>query len=86
MSPASWRTLPIKAKAPPVPKRPRCPQCGKPLSPVYRSQDDEGVRHWSPEDTHRAWTGEYDSYGYFCTMRCAVSFANNAVRVLRGDT
>ena len=66
-------------KPPAVAERPICANCGQPLKP-------EIFNHWekretelghTTEITHRYWTGDYVRYGYFCTMRCGVQWAND---------
>jgi hypothetical protein len=61
--------------------RPKCPNCGKPLRP-YTSHDYERINleqgGFNHKRTRLEWDGRYDSYGAFCTLRCAAAFANDA--------
>lgn len=69
--------------APPVAKRPRCPQCDKSLRPYWRTIKEENIpapdfRRYTVE-----WQGEYHGYGAFDTQRCAVAFANDVIKQRR---
>lgn len=69
--------------APPVSKRPRCPDCGKRLRPVIHR---EHKLHVTPEGVHTypcvssGWTGYYHGFRDFCTLRCAAEFGSSAWR------
>ena len=70
------RRLPTDPPPPPMSERPLCPGCGKRLRP-YINEDLSGK--WD-EPRKRAWNGRWDAYGMFCTMICAVDFANAAYK------
>ena len=59
--------------------RPKCPGCGRRLKPtIYQTRDlsqRDGVNRQA-----RYWSGHYDGYGAFCTLRCASAWANNVVQ------
>jgi hypothetical protein len=66
-------------KAPPMAERPRCPQCQRPLAPYWYTV--ERSTKGTPDQWYERmeWRGEYRGYGHFCTTRCAVHYANDAV-------
>jgi hypothetical protein len=66
---------------PPAPdKRPLCPWCGRALRPRMLI-DEERV---TTQTGHRFdklpeyWSGEYQGYGAFDTLRCGMKFGNAA--------
>jgi hypothetical protein len=78
-------------KAAPVALRPRCPQCRRPLAPLF-----ETVRYERVDSTGKVidenartlgystravteWRGSYHGYGHFDKLRCAADFANKVV-------
>lgn len=68
-------------EAPPVAKRPKCPQCDKPLTPLFLRVKSERIPIQGGGHTYQdtlKWDGDYRSYGVFCTLRCAERFANAA--------
>lgn len=82
---------------PPVNERPKCPQCNKPLKPWIKTDwetkpiDGPPIRIATGEmlpqiaqvPTNVRWTGKYDGYGAFCTLRCCEKFANWANKQIR---
>jgi hypothetical protein len=69
---------------PPEPlARPKCPNCAKPLRPWVTERterrDTAGVG-FDTVTVGRRWSGHYQSYGAFCTLRCCEQFANDAYR------
>ena len=75
---------PITKGAPPMLRRPRCPNCHRPLTPWYSEVDANGDT-WTGSKDRSAWTAVarvftgYDSRGHFCTLRCGTEFANRIV-------
>lgn len=70
-------------QAPPVHRRPRCPQCNRALRPLFKTERSERVldEHGKFTDYRNflRWDGDYHAYGAFDTMRCAVDFANAVI-------
>lgn len=47
------------------------------IAPGWERDRPNEIRHERVEKTvARRWSGRYDAYGYFCTRRCAVEYAN----------
>jgi hypothetical protein len=72
----------IGNRPPPRVRRPVCAGCKKPRQPDFRPivsteapESSIGPRGYNAKE----WRGEYEGYGYFCTMRCAVTYANQVV-------
>ena len=67
------RRLPFEGTPPPsTSERPRCIGCDRTLRPTVWSvwnSDNPG------NPTGSRWTGEFDGYPPFCTLRCALSYA-----------
>lgn len=59
------RYLPIEPKPPAVKKRPKCPECRKPLRLL--------VYHVGYGPIKRVWKG-YEGHGDFCTTQCAADW------------
>lgn len=91
-----WTTEP----PPPIEERPICPCCKKRLRPRISKKTEgrvvgifttQGTAARGPEIfekkeyvvVSRAWLG-WHAYGHFCTMRCAVNWANRAVDQILG--
>ena len=72
-------SLPITVPAPLNSMRPKCHWCARPLRPRYYRRDDEGIRGYAIIATHRTWSGGYEGYGHFCTLRCGAAWANRAI-------
>jgi hypothetical protein len=62
------RKVPIAEPAPPAPY---CPGCGNGLKPLYGEESRED----SDTPFVRVFRG-WNAYGAFCTMRCAMEYAN----------
>jgi hypothetical protein len=83
----------IVLKAPPQMRaRPKCPGCGKRLRPYMATVENARLlkpgdfeNNIDPQFTARKveWTGDYHSYGEFCTLRCCEQFANMIVKKVR---
>lgn len=58
--------------APPVAERPQCPGCSERLKPFYENFWEKG----KGAPTSKAWSGRYQGYGEFCTLRCAKGYAS----------
>lgn len=48
--------------------------------------DAQGRKWISHHSRMRYWTGRYESYGAFCTLRCAAEFANLAAKLMSKAT
>lgn len=73
---------------PPVNERPTCAECGRPLVPTIHdvredSQLRDGVAYLGKR-IGRRWTGRYDGYGHFCSLRHAAAWANRLLDKTRG--
>lgn len=73
------KDIKLKEKMPPPARlRPHCPQCSKPLRPMWhelkfeRVENKQGFEYQSTLE----WRGRYHGYGAFCTLRCCETFAN----------
>ena len=59
---------------PPVSERPKCENCAKPLRPSWQN-----TICFESKTEAKQWTGAYDSYGHFCTLRCGTQYANEMI-------
>lgn len=58
--------------------RPKCPGCDKPLRPNMTVREWGSIVNGSPRIVE--WSGNYEGYGFFCTLRCGCKFANRIIR------
>ena len=67
---------------PPIEKRPHCPACHKPRRPLMRKIEarEDSAHGFRMRTLGYEWTGAYTGYDPFCTLRCALKFAEAAHR------
>lgn len=76
-----------EGEIPPVEQRPTCPYCEKPLR--IRKDCDTEMKYNNEQEKmefKKNYSGKwrYDSYGFFCTLRCGCNYANNVMKKQRG--
>lgn len=67
--------------APKMDARPRCAGCNARRRPYWVTIEYGSVARGT--NTKLRWDGQYHGYGHFCTMRCALDFANRVAERMK---
>jgi len=67
--------VPVENPPPAVADRPRCACCGSVLYPLMENVTRPNPMGSGERVVARRWTGEWDSYGDFCSTKCTAKYA-----------